>query len=52
MAQYRPYFKAGAYPPLDRALTAREFQVAVAAARRSGLRLADGPDGSVDAVNA
>jgi len=48
MAQYRPCFKAGGYPPLDRRLTMEEFRSAVAAARRSGLRLVDGPDGDLD----
>jgi putative pyruvate formate lyase activating enzyme len=43
MPQYRPYFKAHQYPPLDRALTREEFLAAVGAARRSGLRLVDGP---------
>ena len=45
MGQYQPYFKAAQYPPLDRRLTVEEFQAAVAAARRSGLTLIDGPDG-------
>jgi putative pyruvate formate lyase activating enzyme len=43
MTQYRPYFKADRYPPLDRGLTAEEIRAADAAARRSGLRLVDGP---------
>ncbi|MBZ5558639.1 MAG: radical SAM protein [Acidobacteriia bacterium] len=48
MGQYRPYFKAAQYPPLDRRLTDKDFQDAVAAARRSGLTLVDGPDGEAD----
>jgi putative pyruvate formate lyase activating enzyme len=47
MGQFQPYFKATQYPPLDRPLTVYEFQAAVAAARRSRLRLVDGPEGDV-----
>jgi putative pyruvate formate lyase activating enzyme len=50
MGQYHPYFKAGQYPPLDRRLTAEEFQTAVAAARQSGLTLVDGLDGDAGLV--
>jgi putative pyruvate formate lyase activating enzyme len=35
MPQYRPYFKAREYPPLDRVLTGAEFLAAVTAARES-----------------
>jgi putative pyruvate formate lyase activating enzyme len=42
MGQYRPYFKAAQYPPLDRPLTVAELQAAAAAARLSGLVLVDG----------
>jgi len=48
MDQYRPYFKAREYPPLDRSLTREEFQAAIAAARRSGLVLLDGPNSEID----
>lgn len=37
MDQYHPSFRAGALPPLDRALSAAEHRAALAAARRFGL---------------
>lgn len=37
MDQYRPAFRASAFPPLDRRLTADEYRQAVRAARRAGL---------------
>lgn len=37
MAQYRPCFRAGEYPPLRRRITAEEFHGAVAVARACGL---------------
>jgi putative pyruvate formate lyase activating enzyme len=48
MAQYRQCFKAWRYPPLDRGLAREEFQNAVAAARRSGLTLVDGPESGAE----
>jgi putative pyruvate formate lyase activating enzyme len=41
MGQYRPYFKAREYPPLDLALTTNEFTAAMVTARRSGVTLVD-----------
>ena len=38
MAQYRPCYRADELPPLDRSLTRAEYEAAVAAARRAGLR--------------
>ena len=52
MGQYQPYFKAAQYPPLDRRLTVEELQAAVAAARRSGLTLVDGPDSDAGVLQA
>jgi uncharacterized Fe-S radical SAM superfamily protein PflX len=43
MGQYQPHFKAAQYPALDRRVTVAEFLAAVAATRRSGLVLVDGP---------
>jgi len=37
MAQYRPCFRAGEYPPLGRRITAEEFREAVEAAHACGL---------------
>ena len=42
MDQYRPCFKAGDHPPLNRRITAEEFREAVAIAREEGLRRLDG----------
>jgi putative pyruvate formate lyase activating enzyme len=39
MAQYRPCYKAGAFPPLDRSPSSAEFTAAVEMAKRAGLRL-------------
>ncbi|HBZ72589.1 MAG TPA: radical SAM protein [Deltaproteobacteria bacterium] len=43
MAQYRPCYRADDCPPLDRWITAEEWNAAVAVARRYGLPLVDGP---------
>jgi putative pyruvate formate lyase activating enzyme len=37
MEQYRPCYRAGEYPPLDRRIRPREFEAAQAHARRCGL---------------
>ncbi len=37
MAQYRPCYRAGEHPPLDRAVTAAEVAAAMAAAHQAGL---------------
>ncbi len=42
MDQYRPCFKAAGCPPLDRRVTAREFEEAVAIAQEEGIRRLDG----------
>jgi putative pyruvate formate lyase activating enzyme len=42
MDQYRPCFKAADYPPLNRRITAEEFNEAVAIAREEGLQRLDG----------
>lgn len=42
MDQYRPCFKAGDYPPLNRRITAAEFEEAVAIAQEEGIRRLDG----------
>lgn len=42
MDQYRPCFKAADYPPLNRRITAEEFNEAVAIAREEGLWRLDG----------
>ncbi len=39
MDQYRPCFHAEQYPPLNRSLTAAEFETALSCARRKGLRI-------------
>ena len=39
MAQYRPCYRAGQMPPLDRRITAAEFAGAVRVAADAGLRL-------------
>jgi putative pyruvate formate lyase activating enzyme len=39
MAQYRPCFRAGEYPPLDRRITSEEYAEAVRLAEEAGLRL-------------
>jgi putative pyruvate formate lyase activating enzyme len=41
MDQYRPCHKAQDYPPLDRVLANQEFEEALAAARRHGLKRLD-----------
>jgi putative pyruvate formate lyase activating enzyme len=41
MDQYRPCYRAGAYPPLDRALASAEYAAALAMAERHGLRRLD-----------
>ena len=38
MDQYRPCFKAAEYPPMNRRITAGEFEEAVAIAREEGIR--------------
>jgi putative pyruvate formate lyase activating enzyme len=43
MDQYRPCYKANEYPPLDRRITAREFEQAVRTARDFGITRLDGP---------
>ncbi len=43
MAQYHPCYRADDFPPLDRSLTRAEYRAALAAARRCGLPLVDGP---------
>jgi putative pyruvate formate lyase activating enzyme len=42
MDQYRPAFRAGQCPPLDRPLTAQEYRGALRAAAAAGLRRLDG----------
>lgn len=42
MDQYHPCYKAFDHPPLDRRLTSREYQDAIDAALRAGLRRIDG----------
>ncbi|KAF0221559.1 MAG: putative pyruvate formate lyase activating [Geobacteraceae bacterium] len=42
MDQYRPCFKAGDHPPLNRRITRHEFDEAVAIAQEEGLRRLDG----------
>ena len=37
MDQYRPCFKASEHPPLDRRITAEEFEEATRVAREEGL---------------
>jgi uncharacterized Fe-S radical SAM superfamily protein PflX len=39
MAQYRPCYRAGDYPPLDRSITNDEYAGAVRLAEEAGLRL-------------
>jgi putative pyruvate formate lyase activating enzyme len=41
MDQYRPCHKAWSHPPLDRPITAEEYDAAMDAARRAGLRRFD-----------
>lgn len=41
MDQYRPCHRAGESPELDRAITSSEYEVAIGAARRAGLRRLD-----------
>ncbi|HEC33488.1 MAG TPA: radical SAM protein [Chloroflexi bacterium] len=41
MDQYRPCYRAREYPPLDRPITAEEYEAAVEAARRAGLHRFD-----------
>lgn len=41
MDQYRPCYRAGEYPPLDRQITAEEYDRALALAKRYGLRRLD-----------
>lgn len=43
MDQYRPCYRAGRYPPLDRSLAPREYARALASARRAGLHRFDRP---------
>jgi putative pyruvate formate lyase activating enzyme len=43
MDQYRPCYRAGAHPPLDRPLSREEYGRAAATARRLGLRRLDAP---------
>jgi putative pyruvate formate lyase activating enzyme len=45
MDQYRPCYRAYDHPPLDRPLTAGEFQAALALARRYGVPLVEPPHG-------
>jgi putative pyruvate formate lyase activating enzyme len=42
MDQYRPCYRAGEHPALDRRLTAAEYHAALAAAHRAGLHRLDG----------
>lgn len=42
MDQYHPCYKAFEYPPLDRAVTSKEYKDAIQAALRAGLRRIDG----------
>ncbi len=42
MEQYRPCFKAGDFPPLNRRITAAEYNEAVAIAREEGITRLDG----------
>jgi putative pyruvate formate lyase activating enzyme len=39
MAQYRPCYRAGDLPPLDRPITNQEYAEAVSLAQEAGLRL-------------
>jgi putative pyruvate formate lyase activating enzyme len=41
MAQYRPCYRAGDYPELDRPITAAEFRETLELARRHGLHRLD-----------
>jgi putative pyruvate formate lyase activating enzyme len=41
MAQYRPYYRAGEFPEIDRPVSAAEFQEALALAARHGLTRLD-----------
>jgi putative pyruvate formate lyase activating enzyme len=41
MDQYRPCYRAGEFPPLDRRITAEEYRRAVSIAHRHGLRRLD-----------
>jgi putative pyruvate formate lyase activating enzyme len=41
MGQYRPCYRAGDYPGLDRPITRAEFSEALAIARRRGLHRLD-----------
>jgi putative pyruvate formate lyase activating enzyme len=41
MAQYRPCYRAGEYPPLDRSITNEEYAEAVRMAQEAGLQLAE-----------
>ena len=41
MDQYRPAYRAGEYPELDRMITAAEYEAALEAARKAGLRRID-----------
>ena len=41
MAQYRPCYRAGDFPPLDRRLTTREYEEAVEATLAAGLHRLD-----------
>ncbi len=42
MDQYHPCYKAGEYQPLNRCITSREFEEAVAMAQEEGIRRIDG----------
>jgi putative pyruvate formate lyase activating enzyme len=44
MAQYHPCYRAYDCPPLDRPITAKEYDDALAVARRFALPLVDGPE--------
>ena len=48
MDQYRPCYRAGRHPPLDRRVTAEEMRAARDAARRLGLRSPEGERDQVD----
>jgi putative pyruvate formate lyase activating enzyme len=41
MDQYRPCYRADAYPPLNRQITAEEYRGALALAKRYGLHRLD-----------
>lgn len=45
MSQYRPCYRAGDHPPLDRPVTKAEYERALAAAARYGLHRLDRPRG-------